>query len=62
LGRQQTPNYEEDDMAMEDREFENLIGSDNVEGAAVYDADAKKIGSVKRVMIDKKAERYLMRF
>jgi sporulation protein YlmC with PRC-barrel domain len=40
-------------MAMEDREFENLIGSDKVEGAAVYDADAKKIASVERVMIDK---------
>lgn len=38
---------------MEDREFGNLIGSDKVEGTAVYGADQKKIGSVKRVMIDK---------
>jgi sporulation protein YlmC with PRC-barrel domain len=40
-------------MAMEDREFGNLIGSDKVEGTAVYGANAKKIGFVKRVMIDK---------
>ena len=40
-------------MASEDREFGNLIGSDKVEGTAVYGADAKKIGSVERVMIDK---------
>ncbi|HZV06802.1 MAG TPA: PRC-barrel domain-containing protein [Gemmataceae bacterium] len=40
-------------MAMEDREFGNLIGSDKVEGTDVYGADEKKIGSIKRVMIDK---------
>jgi len=40
-------------MAMEDREFGNLIGSDKVEGTAVYGADTKKIGSIQRVMIDK---------
>jgi sporulation protein YlmC with PRC-barrel domain len=40
-------------MAMEDREFGNLIGSDKVEGTAVYGADANKIGSIQRVMIDK---------
>jgi sporulation protein YlmC with PRC-barrel domain len=40
-------------MAMEDREIGNLIGSDKVEGTTVYGADAKKIGSIRRVMIDK---------
>ena len=40
-------------MAMEDREIGNLIGSDKVENTAVYGADSEKIGSIKRVMIDK---------
>jgi PRC-barrel domain len=40
-------------MAIEDRESGNLIGSDKVEGTAVYGADKNKIGSIKRVMIDK---------
>lgn len=40
-------------MAMEDREFGNLIGSDKVEGTAVYGGDSQKMGSIKRVMIDK---------
>jgi PRC-barrel domain len=31
----------------------SLIGSDKVEGTAVYGADKRKIGSVQRVMIDK---------
>jgi PRC-barrel domain len=31
----------------------SLIGSDNVEGTAVYGADNQRIGDVKRVMIDK---------
>lgn len=35
------------------RETANLIGSDKVEGTAVYGTDAAKIGSIKRVMIDK---------
>src|SRR5215217_4962678 len=35
------------------RETSSLIGSDKVEGTAVYGADDKKIGSVQRVMIDK---------
>lgn len=42
-------------MAMEDREFGNLIGSDKVEGTAVYGADQKKIGSIRRVMIEKRS-------
>jgi hypothetical protein len=35
------------------RETVSLIGSDKVEGTAVYGADDSKIGSVQRVMIDK---------
>jgi len=31
----------------------SLIGSDKVDGTAVYGADDRKIGSVQRVMIDK---------
>jgi hypothetical protein len=40
-------------MALETRETGNLIGSDKVEGTAVYGADRSKIGSIERVMIDK---------
>ena len=35
------------------RETVSLIGSDKVEGTAVYGADTQKIGSVQRIMIDK---------
>jgi hypothetical protein len=35
------------------RETVSLIGSDKVEGTAVYGTDGQKIGSVQRVMIDK---------
>jgi hypothetical protein len=35
------------------RETASLIGSDKVEGTAVYGADQQKIGSLQRVMIDK---------
>src|SRR5579864_872481 len=35
------------------RETASLIGSDKVEGTAVYGADDRKIGNVQRVMIDK---------
>ena len=35
------------------RETVSLIGSDKVEGTAVYGKDDRKIGSVRRVMIDK---------
>jgi hypothetical protein len=38
---------------MSERETGSLIGSDKVDGTAVYGADQKKIGSVERVMIDK---------
>jgi hypothetical protein len=37
----------------ETRETGNLIGSDKVQGTAVYGADRQKIGSIERVMIDK---------
>jgi hypothetical protein len=35
------------------RETSSLIGSDKVEGTAVYGADQKRIGNLERVMIDK---------
>jgi hypothetical protein len=35
------------------RETVSLIGSDKVEGTAVYGADDQKVGSVQRIMIDK---------
>jgi hypothetical protein len=38
---------------LESRETVSLIGSDKVEGTAVYGADQKKIGNLERVMIDK---------
>src|SRR6476659_5919943 len=37
----------------DDRETASLIGSDKVEGTAVYGADDQKIGSIQRIMIDK---------
>lgn len=40
-------------MAVEEKEVGNLIGSDKVEGTAVYGADGERIGSIERVMIDK---------
>jgi hypothetical protein len=46
------PSTQEINMA-EDRETGTLIGSDKVEGTAVYGADSEKIGSIERVMIDK---------
>jgi hypothetical protein len=42
---------------MSERETSSLIGSDKVDGTAVYGADQKKIGSVERVMIDKMSGR-----
>ena len=35
------------------RETVSMIGSDKVEGTAVYGADNRRIGSVQRVMLDK---------
>jgi PRC-barrel domain protein len=40
-------------MVAETRETGSLIGSDKVEGTAVYGAGDTKIGSIERVMIDK---------
>ena len=37
----------------ERRETASLIGSDKVEGTAVYGLDQRKIGTVQRVMLDK---------
>lgn len=42
-------------MATETRETAGLIGSDKVEGTNVYGADDKKIGSIERVMIEKRS-------
>jgi hypothetical protein len=39
--------------AVEERETTSLIGSDKVDGTAVYGADNEKIGTIERVMIDK---------
>ena len=39
--------------SIDTRETANLIGSDKVEGTAVYASDGSKIGSIQRVMIDK---------
>ena len=42
-------------MVTEARETGTLIGSDKVEGTAVYGADDRKVGSIERVMIDKRS-------
>ena len=42
-------------MATEERETVSLIGSDKVEGTSVYGADETQIGSIERVMIDKRS-------
>src|SRR4029450_9859678 len=39
-------------MATEARETADLIGSDKVEGTAVYEAKGEKMGCIERVMID----------
>jgi PRC-barrel domain len=43
------------------RETVSLIGSDKVEGTAVYGADDNKIGSVQRIMIDKMSGKVVVR-
>ena len=40
-------------MATEARETAGLIGSDKVEGTAVYDGDGQRLGSVYNFMVDK---------
>ena len=42
-------------MATEERETVSLIGSDKVEGTSVFGADETQIGSIERVMIDKRS-------
>ena len=42
-----------DTSMLDQREYGNLIGSDKVEGTAVYGADDSNIGTIERVMIDK---------
>jgi PRC-barrel domain len=44
-------------MVIETRETGSLIGSDKVQGTAVFGADDTKIGSIERVMIDKMSGR-----
>jgi hypothetical protein len=44
-------------MAIEQRETGTLIGSDKVEGTAVYGPDDQQIGSIERVMIEKTSGR-----
>jgi hypothetical protein len=41
-------------MAPEARETASLIGSDKVEGTYVYDTKGEHMGSIERVMIDKR--------
>ena len=41
-------------MAEEIRETSELIGSDKVEGTAVYGSDAQRMGAIERVMIGKR--------
>ena len=41
--------------ATEARETADLIGSDKVEGTTVYDAKGEKMGSIARVMIEKRS-------
>jgi len=53
--RQLQENTEEKSMATEARETAGLIGSDKVEGTYVYDAKGENIGSIERVMIDKRS-------
>ena len=42
-------------MATEARETAGLIGSDTVEGTYVYDTKGEHMGSIERVMIDKRS-------
>ncbi|ABE63291.1 PRC-barrel [Nitrobacter hamburgensis X14] len=42
-------------MSMKKRGTDHLIASDRKSGKAVYGAEKKKIGSIKRVMVDRKS-------
>ena len=48
-------------MATEARETVDLIGSDKVEGTAVYDANAERSGTIKRVMLEKRSGHVALR-
>jgi len=41
------------ETTLDTRETTSLIGSDKVDGTAVYGSDQQKIGSIERLMIDK---------
>ncbi len=41
--------------ALDARETHSLIGSDKVEGTAVYRSNGEKVGNIARVMIDKQS-------
>ena len=41
-------------MLVAEQETVSLIGSDKVQGTAVYGPDSQKIGSIERVMIEKR--------
>jgi PRC-barrel domain len=47
------PNIWSSIMTTEERETVSLIGSDKVQGTAVYGSDGETIGSIERVMIEK---------
>ena len=42
-------------MATEAQETADLIGSDKVEGTPVYDANGERMGSIERVMLEKRS-------
>jgi hypothetical protein len=42
-------------MATEAQETADLIGSDKVEGTAVYDAHGERMGAIARVMLEKRS-------
>ena len=42
-------------QGLETRETASLIGSDKVEGTAVYRSNGDKVGSIERIMIDKRS-------
>ena len=42
-------------METKTRETAGLIGSDKVEGTTIYDSHGEKIGSIERVMIEKRS-------
>lgn len=59
------PNHEETDMAYQDMpdrnpdatETHDLIASDKVEGTKVFDPNGEHIGSIERIMVEKRSGR-----